>query len=105
MSAVDLHQSLQALRATADRLEAPPRGEAPAAIDLRAAPGPAPAPRSMGRLLVATAVHTAITVAVLAGVTALVDPVLPHAERPALSGPAEPSPTPAGDLLASPNTP
>lgn len=103
------------LRYTADRVEAAGgasvRSRTTDAPEVRRpdpivdAPAAPPARRSMGRLLVATAVHTAITVAVLTGVTALVDPVLPHAERPALSGPVEASATAPGDLLASPNTP
>ncbi len=100
---------MPALRATAEVLEAgtavPPVDRMRSVAQPASPPAAPPARRSMGRLLVATAVHTAITVAVLTGVTALVDPVLPHAERPALSGPVEPSATAPGDLLASPNTP
>lgn len=110
MTADLLRASLSELRRTADLLET---GMVATSADCEASavtvsdrrdPGP-PEKLPLARFVARALVHTAITVAVLTGVTALVDPVLPHAGRPELSGPVEPSPTPIGDLLASPNTP
>lgn len=96
MSAEQWQLSLRQLYGTADALEARARA-APAPVPARApalvvvttvpeAPLPlAHAKASTTRLLLSAAVHSALTVGVLLGGFALVDPVLPHPERPHLA--------------------
>lgn len=96
MSAEQWQLSLRQLYGTADALEAGARAvPAPAPVPAtapvlaatlpEAAPHVAPASRSTTRLLVSAAVHSALTIGVLLGGFALVDPVLPHPERPHLA--------------------
>jgi hypothetical protein len=90
MSAERLEQSLRELLATADRLERGPRASEevvpPAAIaPLAEASKPRSSVRTTKRIVLHTAAHTAATVALLVAISALVDPLLPHPDRPHLS--------------------
>ena len=100
MSADQWQLTLRQLYATADALEAGSNPVAPAehAPAPDAVPEPAvvacdPDPdvvvarRSTVRLLVSSAVHSALTVGVLLAGFALVDPILPHPDRPHLADP------------------
>lgn len=97
MSAEQWQLSLRQLYGTADALEAgvsapaprpaPAPAPAPAPVVVTSEPDVAPANRSTTRLLVSSAVHSALTVGVLLAGFALADPILPRPERPHLAGP------------------
>ena len=90
MSAERLEQSLRELLATADRLESGPRASAEV-VPLTAIAAvvevskPRGSVRSTKRIVLGTVAHTAATVALLVSISALVDPLLPHPDRPHLS--------------------
>jgi hypothetical protein len=90
VSADQWQLSLQQLYGTADALEAGIGATPWLALDVPVAaiPPQVAAPnRSIARVLVSSAVHCGLTVGVLLGGFALVDPILPHAERPHLEEP------------------
>ncbi len=95
MSADQWQLSLRQLYSTADALEAGVRVDTQAAS--LHAPLPAgshePAPpaerRSLARAVGSTLAHTVVTVSLLAGVSLLIDPVLPQGKRPHLIAAAE----------------
>jgi hypothetical protein len=94
VSAEQWQLSLRQLYGTADALEARARAiptpvatPAPFVVATvpEAGPDVAPSGRATTRLLVSAAVHSALTVGVLLGGFALIDPVLPHPGRPHLA--------------------
>lgn len=101
VSADQWQLSLRQLYGTADLLEAGVRTVPPAAPALVLAvtpdvllveePDAAPPIRSTTRMVVSAAVHSALTVGVLLAGFAVVDPVLPHPERPHLVDTAAPA--------------
>ena len=104
MSTDQWQLSLRQLYGTADALE---RGSASAderPVEPRPVVVPDPvtvtAGRSTGRLLLHTAVHTAATVSLVLATFAIVDPLLPHPDRPELSETV----SPAMDAAAIPQT-
>lgn len=100
-----LELCLDRLRETADCLEASARRidrAVPRSATTAAAPPARRGSRSLRAIVRFTVVHTALTVAVLTGTTAVVDPLLPHPERPHLS---ESVTTPADTSAGAPSIP